>query len=492
MHVKPRAARSCTLSSAGLTHTHVQPWESTPSGLGLAVADFNADGLLDIFVPNYSNSQLITGLNGDFVDRSEWLGTASMSVESTSSVDYDADGDLDIFLGTVNGSYLLINEGRGQFSDVLPLSDKESWTTGGTWGDVNADGSLDLLICNHALRPPTAEELSAGTFTGGDGSELLLSDQKGGFIDASERIASVGKLYPNTCLMQDLDNDQDLDLYFVNDFGPWTGPNAVLWNDGSGFFEEEPRQNGLDVTVMGMGVAVTSVDANPLPSLLISSWGEMKFVEPIGDQWIDSTAARGFGLDDPQRVAWGVALVDMDNDSDQDAAVTFGELTVAGGADFGGLHNPKDQPDALFWQDEGSFAQGTARPLNDPRSGRGLVAADLDRNGSMDLVIQDIDDGTHIYLNGCPTQHWVRVSLEQAGPNPNGIASRVELDAGGKTQIQWLHAGGTSMASSGPAELHFGLGKATRVEEIRVIWPDGAQSRVQDQPADRELHLVRD
>ncbi|HNC96985.1 MAG TPA: VCBS repeat-containing protein, partial [Myxococcota bacterium] len=133
-----------------------------------------------------------------------------MSVESASSVDYDADGDKDIFLGTVNGSYLLINEGRGQFSEVVKISEKQSWTIGGTWGDLNADGSLDLLLCNHALRPPTPEELSSGTFPGGDGSQLLLSDQKGGFVDASDRISSVGKLYPNTCLMQDLDNDQDL------------------------------------------------------------------------------------------------------------------------------------------------------------------------------------------------------------------------------------------------------------------------------------------
>ncbi|HNC96986.1 MAG TPA: VCBS repeat-containing protein [Myxococcota bacterium] len=73
VHVEQRAAHDCTSTAPGLVETHVQPWGNTPSGYGLAVADFNLDGLLDIFVPNYTNSQLLIGLNGGFVDRSEWL-----------------------------------------------------------------------------------------------------------------------------------------------------------------------------------------------------------------------------------------------------------------------------------------------------------------------------------------------------------------------------------------------------------------------------------
>ena len=370
----------------------------------------------------------------------------------------------------------------------MEISDKVSWTIGGTWGDVNGDGGLDLLICNHAITPPSPEQLNSNRLPGGDGSQLLLSDKKGGFI---ERISSVEKMYPNTCLLQDLDNDQDLDLYLVNDYGPWSGPNQVLWNDGKGFFEEDDGQSGLEVTVMGMGVAVASVASSPVPSLLLSSWGEMQFIEAMDGGWVDSTAARGFALGEQQQVAWGVAMPDMDNDSDVDAVVTFGAILEIG-TDVVGLSNPEYQPDALFSQHDGHFAQGQEGGLDDPSAGRGLVAADLDRNGSMDLVVHAIDDGTHIYYNDCPDQHWVRVSLEQQRGNRDAIGARVELEAAGRTQVQWLHAGGTSMASSGPAELHFGLGEAEVVDRIRVIWPNGDRSEVLAQPVDAELHLIRD
>lgn len=242
---------------------------------------------------------------------------------------------------------------------------------------------------------------------------------------------------------------------------------------------------------MGMGVAVASMDGGPLPSLLLSSWGEVKFVEAMGGGWVDSTAARGFGLEPKQQVAWGVAMPDMDNDGDLDAAATFGALDGVEGELFG-MSNPEDQPDALFQQDDGYFVQSSDVRLDDPSSGRGLVAADLDRNGSMDLVIHSLDDGTRVYMNDCPSEHWVTVSLEQADANPQAIGARVELEAGGQTRVQWVHAGGVSMASSGPAEVHFGLGSADRVDRIRVIWPNGEQSVVEDQPADVLLHLSRD
>jgi hypothetical protein len=408
---------------------------------------------------------------------------------------------------------MLVNDGTSHFPDYFAVADDQAATFGGSWGDVDADGDLDLLVCNRSLHSPNAEEISSDTPPVGDGSWLLLSDGKGGFEDVRDRIAAVKDLFPNTCLLQDLDDDRDLDLYFVNDFGPWIGPNRVLWNDGKGFFAEDVG-SGLEVEILGMGVAVASMDGGPLPSLLLSSWAEMKFLEPMEGGWVDSTKARGFALAADQQVAWGVEMPDLNNDGALDAAITFGNIQGEGSADQSeedqngqgghshegdtegweefGYSNPEEQPDAIFIQNDESFVQHRAWPLPDPSSGRGLISADLDRNGSMDLVVHALDDGLHVYMNDCPTQSWIRVILDQPGMNRRAIGARVEVDAGGQTQVQWLHAGGTSFASSGPAELHFGLGEVEEIEEIRVIWPDGRRSVVEAQPVDRELRIIRD
>ncbi len=512
VHVEQGEPPTCTPDQPGLHEYTFLPNESARPGAGLAVGDLDGVGWLDIFVPNRDGNQLLLGNTERLDDHSERLLVTDVHAESASMADFDADGDLDIFVGTDRKSYMLVNDGTTHFPEYFAVADEQAATIGGSWGDVDADGDLDLLVCNRSMHSPTAEEISSDTPPTGGGSWLLLSDGKGGFEDVRDRIAAVKDLYPNTCLLQDLDDDRDLDLYFVNDFGPWIGPNRVLWNDGKGFFAED-EGSGLEVEILGMGVAVASMDGGPIPSLLLSSWAEMKFLEPMEGGWVDSTLARGFALAPDQQVAWGVAMPDLNNDGREDAAVAFGvirgeqpreeeedqsgqgghshEGDTEGWEEFG-YANPEEQSDAIFMQRDDSFVQEGAWPLPDPSSGRGLISADIDRNGSMDLVVHALNDGLHVYMNDCPSQSWIRVILEQPGLNRRAIGARVEVDAGGQTQVQWLHAGGASIASSGPAELHFGLGEVEEVEEIRVIWPDGRLSVVETQPVDRELRILRD
>ncbi len=489
--VQVKAAAACTPSGVPLREQHLPPEEGDRTGQGAAVGDLDGDGWLDIFVANHPESRLLHGGPGGFTEEKDRSGATPVA-ESVAMADFDADGDLDVFLGGEDGSFVLKNAGDGSFPEVQTVSTKQTWTLGGAWGDLNGDARLDLLICNHAAVRPTKADFEANDLPGGDGSELLFGDGKGGFRDVSARLAPVADLYPSTCLMQDLDDDQDLDLYFVNDFGPWSGPNRVLWNDGEGNFSEEgPGKSGLEVEIMGMGVAVASLDGGPIPSLLLSSWAEMKLLEPAEGGWVDGTRARGFPLEADQQLAWGVELPDLDNDGDVDAAVTFGALPGSILADDFGFSNPQAESDAIFTQERGVFSQSSAWRIPDPSMGRGLISADLDQNGSMDLVVIALDNGVHIYQSDCPTGNWLRLRLAQAGPNRNAIGARVELEAGGQTQLRWLHAGGTSFASSGPAELHFGLGEQEKVDAIRVVWPDGRRSEVGSQSVNAELLLTR-
>ena len=513
VHVEQEESPTCTPDEPGLEEFLFRPTEPARPSAGMAVGNLDGEGWLDIFGPNRNGNQLLLGNTERLEDHSERLLVTDIHAESASMADYDGDGDLDIFVGTDRKSYMLVNDGTTHFPDYFAVADDHAATFGGTWGDVDADGDLDLLVCNRSLYSPTPMEVAAGNAPPGDGSWLLLSDGKGGFEDVRERIAPIKDLYPNTCLMQDLDNDRDLDLYFVNDYGPWIGPNRVLWNDGTGVFSED-EGSGLEVEIQGMGVAVASMDGGPLPSLLLSSWDEMKFLEPIEGGWVDSTLARGFALTDDQQVAWGVAMPDLDNDGQMDAAVTFGNIQGEepredddedeegnggyshegdneGWEDLGYV-NPEDQSDAIFLHTKDGFVQSKEWSLPDPSSGRGLISADIDRNGSMDLVVHSLDDGLHVYLNDCPTQHWTRVLLEQPGLNRQAIGARVEVVAGGQRQVQWVQGGGISIASSGPAEVQFGLGASEEIEEIRVIWPDGAFSVLEAQPVDRELKILRD
>ena len=108
-----------------------------------------------------------------------------------------------------------------------------------------------------------------------------------------------------------------------------------------------------------------------------------------------------------------------------------------------------------------------------------MVAADIDGDGWLDLIVKSFDEPAHYFHARCGSEAWLQVALVGKAPNTAGIGARVTVEAGGRTWQQWILAGGTSMSSSGPPEAHFGLGDLDSIDRITVTWRDGATSLYQ-------------
>jgi hypothetical protein len=462
--------------------------------LGAAVADVNLDGWLDIYLPRGGPSdaydRLIFGGSDGPVSSTSIITSGATGI-SASFADYDADGDPDLFIGNRGVSELRVNDGTGVFTPGPELGLEETETVGSAWGDIDGDQDLDLLVCNRSIVDLLPEDLAAGQLPGGDGSRLFLQEN-GDFIDVSERLDSVADLYPYVCSLIDLDGDADLDLYMVNDFGPWSSPNRALWNDGKGFFKEE-ADPGLEWVTMGMGLGVGSFKGNSTPDLLVSSWGEMLMLESMDGQWIDTSLNRGIFLPDNQ-LAWGVELADLDNDADLDAVIAMGTLGIPDVEDLG-LSDTPSQPDILMIQDEnGQFTnKADEYHFNDSHSGRGVLTVDMNQDGFLDILLINDREDLHWYQASCSTGGWLKVALEQTSQNHTAIGARVEVELeDGTKMVRWVMAGGTSLGSSVPPVAHFGLGEAKKASVVRVIWPDGTFSEANDVPATHTIKLTRE
>jgi hypothetical protein len=172
--------------------------------------------------------------------------------------------------------------------------------------------------------------------------------------------------------------------------------------------------------------------------------------------------------------------------------------------------NARTQHDAIYinastWSADGSIAdytfsdEGPAWGADDPGMSRGVVLADLDRDGWLDIGKRILNNGDSItnsenavYLSHCGTEGWLEVALEQPETaNTRAIGAKVAVEAGGRTYRRWVNGGGTGYASQPPADLHFGLGDADVVDQITVTWPDGAVSRLLDVDARQRVTITR-
>lgn len=230
-----------------------------------------------------------------------------------------------------------------------------------------------------------------------------------------------------------------------------------------------------------MGLAITDFNRDQIPDFLITGWGELAWMvsDAGSNSWVDRRAADGYTLAtaDGQWVGWGAEFADLDNDGSEEAIVSFGFWELAGEEDTVDHVNALEQPDAVFSLTDG-IAQDQAAlwGIDDRSYGRGLVTADLDRDGRIDVVRRPVFGVGTIDSPRCSSDGWATVSLLHPSKNRFAIGARIRIESEAHSQTRWIRAGGTGLAGGGPPEAHFGLGRTSGIQRITVDWPDGIQT----------------
>ena len=487
-------------------------------GSGAALFDADGDGDLDLYVA--AGSAVADGrtvpAGGPWLFRNEgpgrWSDTTSTSgltytgwAQAVAVADYDSDGDLDLFLAQHGPDTLWQNQGDGTFRDVTShagLTDS-SWGVGATWGDYDGDGWLDLYVVNYLdvdpARPPPLHQHWANVWVftppgmlPGQADRLWRNRGDGTFKDATSRAKlrrPDGK--GMAAVFADLDGDGRQDLYVTND----TQPNELFRNLGQGTFRDEALEAGAAVDAQGqpegsMGVEVGDIDGDGRLDLVYTNFrqeGTRVLLDVDGRTYRDASNASRIRPQTLRFVGWGLALADFDDDGQLD-------LFQANGHVFPNTPDADYAQPPLMLRNAGA---GVFEPATDSwgtdlaelRSGRGVASGDIDGDGDIDLVMTTMDGPLRVLVNEGRRVH-AAATIRLAGRHPNreAIGARVEVRAAGRAQVGIVRRGGGFLSASDSA-LHFGLGEASSIDSIVVRWPDGTTGRYNDLAVDATLVL---
>ena len=479
-------------------------------GNGVALFDYNNDGLLDVLLVNgcsfamlanpalpRSGSRLYRN-NGDgtFTDvtRESGLVNEGWGVGVTIG-DYDNDGHRDVFITNFGTNALFHNNGNGTFTNVTREAGLEggNWSTGCAWGDYDRDGRLDLYVARYVDfergRMPTPGTNTYCNYRGvpvacgprglpGLADLFYHNEGNGTFREVSMEtgVRDTIRGYGLGVVWLDFDNDGWPDIFVAND----SMPNYLWHNKGNGTFEEIAMETGCALSGDGraqsnMGVAVGDYDNDGWLDLLVTHFSEdyNTLYHNSRGQFEDVTYQAGLGTVSYSQLAWGTGFFDFDNDGWKEIFVANGHIYPQ--ADQAGNHyfqknqlfrNLRDGRFALVPEEQSGFTVA--------RSSRGAAFGDLRNTGQLDIVVNNIDERPFLYesARNWPA-NWVRFRLEGTKCNRDAIGARVSITAGGRTQMDEVRSAG-SFVSCSDVRLHFGLGDAASVERVQIRWPDGS------------------
>jgi enediyne biosynthesis protein E4 len=516
--------------AVGLTFTH----ECGPTGKFFmpqatygagALFDADGDGRLDILLlqgagPNtgVKNRLYLQTRDGKFRDASAGSGLDFDGYNMGVAIgDVDNDGRPDVVITQFTGARLFHNEGGGKFREITTeagITDPH-WGTSAAFVDYDRDGWLDLIIVNYIDYDPT------WPCTSPDGSKDFcgprsfpgtiprlyrnLGPEDGKSIRFADVTVSAGlttKAAPGLGVYAaDLTGDGWPDLLIAND----GTPNHFWVNQKNGTFKNEAMSRGIALTGNGqtmanMGIAVADYDGDGLSDIFITHLSNETHTlwrqGPVGffkDQTLPSqvtkTKWRGTGF--------GAVAADFDRDGWPDIAFVNGRV-YRGPEPPGAGHLPE------FWRvyaernqllrnvGGGKFDDiSEVNPVfcGTPNVARGLAVGDFDNDGRPDLLVMPISGRARLYRNVAAGGHWLgvrAVDVRHGGRDAYGATVRVT--AGGRTWMQVVQPGHSYLCSNDP-RLLFGLGSATTVDRIEVIWPDGTQERWPGGPSDKWVEL---
>lgn len=490
---------------------------------GVAIADFDGDGLNDIYFLNGAplpggdtSSRPRNALyrnNGDwtFTDITERAGVGDEGFGLGVAVaDFDNDGDLDIYVNNHGPNVLYRNEGDGTFTDITleaGVAAGDLMGAGASFLDVDGDGLLDLYVANYVDftydRHKTYSRHGYPEYAGprdyrGVPDILYRNNGDGTFTDISQAAGIAQHAGTGMGIVAaDYDADGDADMFVLND----VTQNFLFVNVGEGLFEERSvlagfAYNGYGLELGSMGIDCGDYDNDGLLDFLMTSYqGELPVLyRNMGNGCFeDVTLTSGVGEGSAPHVNWGVGLVDFDNDGNRDAYIACGHLQ-----DLVDKYDDSTSYEALnlllMNLGNGRFANVTAVAGNGmavKRSSRGAAFDDLDNDGNVDVVVLNSRRESTILRNESRTgHHWTRIRLRGVASNRDGVGAQVLVTTGDLTQLAEVHSGRGYQSHWGLA-LHFGLAKHERIDRIEVRWLGGGVDVVEDLMVDRMVMITQ-
>ncbi len=497
---------------------------------GVAMLDFDGDGLLDIYFvnsltvqtadqPESASSALYRNLgDGSFLEVAERAGVATPGWGmGVCTADVDGDGWQDIYVTTVGDNRLYLNRGDGTFRQGAEEAGVTAggWSAGCGFADYDRDGDLDLFVSRYVeVDLDNLPEFGKGKFCRYRGievqcgprglpgtSDLLFRNRGDGTFDEvsqSAGVADPNEYFGLGVAWFDADADGWLDLFVAND----SGPNFLYRNKKDGTFEEFAFPLGVAVSEDGgeqgsMGIAVGDYKNEGRPSLFVTNFSE----EPnalyynSGDFFTDVSFRSATAPSSLPYVGWGTAFLDYDNDGWQDLIVVNGHVYPQLDNAQLGASAPYRQRKLLYRNlRDGTFdeiAESLGEPLTELRVSRGLALGDLDRDGRPDLAINDLDGPAQLLRNErSEAGSWLQVGLTGAGRLTDAIGAVIQVDAAKLSQLRIVQSG-TSYLSQSDMFQHFGLGGATAAGRVEIRWPEGSVTRLSDLPANRVVRIFQ-
>ena len=493
---------------------------------GVALFDYNNDGLLDIFFtngaeipslkksnPGFYNRLFRNNGDGSFTDVTEKAGLAGSGYSmGVAAADYDNDGFVDLYVAGFDRNQLFHNSGDGTFRDLTEKSGTagmisgrdKPWSVAAGWIDYNNDGLLDLFVVNyldyslaraHSCRTGNIVDYCSPNEYRGRPNILYRNNGDGTFTDVSQQShisRYVGK--GMGVAFADYDGDGFTDIFVSND----SFPNFLLHNNGDGTFTDVALMAGVAYnesgkTVAGMGADFRDIDHDGRPDIFHTAmYGDtFPLYRNLGKgQFEDVTEMTGLSAMTAGFTAWGAGIFDFDNDGNKD-------IFAAGSAILDNSMEVNNRPYPLpnwLYRNLGNMkfqdvSEQAGRGFSQPAAHRGAAFGDLNNDGKVDIVVTVLNGEPQLLMNRSPNHnHWIILKLIGTADNRDGLGTRVKITTANGVQYNQATTA-VSYNSSSDKRVYFGLGNATVVERIELAWPTGVKQVVRNVKSDQILTI---
>lgn len=484
---------------------------------GLGVIDFDADGWPDLYCVNgaalpslkktdskFFNRLYRNNRDGTFADVTLKAGVQGHGYEMGVAVgDYNNDGLEDMYVVGVHGNTLYRNNGDGTFSDVTDSAGVSGanpkrhnlWSVAAAWVDYDNDGHLDLIVSNYCDWSPGEDPVCGGL---NDADRAYCHPDKyraepmlvyhnngdGTFTEVSEK-AGIGNVFGKGMgiVVSDYDNDGYPDLFIAND----NDRNLLIRSLAGGKLKEVGMQAGIAFNgdgrqISGMGADFRDFDGDGLPDILMTGLRNETFEvfrnAGTGAFEDDSVSSGLLAMSRPWS-GWSCGFVDFNNDSQLDIFVACG-----------GLEMNEPQPNRVLQNLGGKFADVSPEAGADfavARLHRGAAFADFDNDGRIDVAVTSINGPVELWMNRSPIQHWLQLKLKGTRSNASAIGAKVTCRSPRRTQVSFVSSS-VGYASSSDSRMHFGLGDDRKVH-LEIHWPSGTRQELKDVMCDQLLTI---